>query len=243
MNQTMRNLKEWTEQTGMAATTKHTGKMHDMMSFSTDVLSNPICNARRGKCDSVCSECYAAAMVEVYENLGKKLKKNLALISYRLYDVSEFPRVFAADCHGCFRLESFGDVSNAIHAANYMRWASGSNDTIFTAWTKNVNLYDMAVSLGMATKPANMNLGQSAEYLNTEPIVTSPLVDFTFTVYDGDYIIENDLKPTFFNCGARDCLGCMTCYTKHNGLFHVHEILKKDVKRVYKHWREMGYIA
>ena len=48
------------------------------------------------------------------------------------------------------------------------------------------------------------------------------MVDHLFTVYDKDFIKNNNIE---INCGAKSCLGCKKCYIDNN-IFYINEQLK-----------------
>ena len=72
-------------------------------------------------------------------------------------------------------------------------------------------------------KPDNLNILISALYLNKSiDIAKYNFADKIFTVYDKTYIEKNQIE---INCGARDCMSWLKCYTKNN-VKYINEKLK-----------------
>ena len=74
-------------------------------------------------------------------------------------------------------------------------------------------------------KPENLSIVVSSPLLN-QPMELDRekywMVDHMFTVYEKDFIANNDV---IINCGARSCLGCRKCYMD-NDTFYINEQLK-----------------
>ena len=54
-------------------TKNHTGKMEGINSISTSVVLNPFCQAQQAVKGSICSHCFAEAMMKMYSALEDKL--------------------------------------------------------------------------------------------------------------------------------------------------------------------------
>lgn len=222
---------------GIGFTTNHTGKMEGMCSLSTSCLNNERCkrNAERFGPDSVCARCYAAKMLTYKHSCEKKFSENGNILSTKVIPINKWPKI-NPKAYPVIRLESFGDVQNAIQAANYFRLAKANPKVTFTAWTKNIDLYEKANRI--VKKPANFILIASSPMLNKNiDISKHPIVDKTFTVYTYDYIKENAIRPEFINCGARSCLTCQKCY-KANEEKSICKILKQDSHKVERYWEK-----
>ena len=198
------------------------GKMEGINSFSTSVLCNPICQTRRNIEGSICQKCFADTTCKRYTNLAKNLEENFDIITNYILEDKEIP--FIND--QVFRYESFGDVFTVIQCLNYINIAKKNPKTIFTAWTKNDIIWNTAFL--QVEKPSNLIMGLSSLFINQVVENKYNWVDFVFTVYTAKYAIENNIK---INCGNKKCLSCLKCYTKHDGIIYVNEILKSDIKK------------
>lgn len=237
-------FKAFRKLTGISITYAMNGKMKGMISLSTSPLVNAICAARQKVCGSVCAHCYAATMAKAYKNLGQMLIENGNVLADKVIPVEDWVRI-NPKAWKYFRLEAFGDVANAIQCINYFNLAERNPRVTFTAWTKNVELYETAVGMGHA-KPKNLILIASSPELNEELDVSAhPIVDKVFTVFTKEWLKANDVRPQFINCGARSCLACGRCYT-HNAdgvaVEYVREILKTDTNAVHRNWVVLDYM-
>lgn len=240
----MKKLAEFRKQTGIGFTDTMRGKMEGMIALSTSPNGNPACLARAGcgNPNCICPSCYAMAQMAYQHETEAKLEQNGKILSERLIPMDEWVHL-NPNAWRLVRIEAHGDVRNATHAANYMRLAKANPHITFVAWTKNYWFYAQAVKSG-TEKPDNFILIVSSPMMNDElDIEKYPLADRVFTVYTGEYITENGIKPQFINCGARSCLACKHCYKRDNGLVYIHEILKKDKNAVYRHWVANGDLA
>jgi hypothetical protein len=215
----------------------HTGKMEGMWSLSTNCRTNPCCLKNKEIKGSICSHCYAQIMAKQYTDLAKKLQENADILTTRLLTPSEIPELTTPS--GVFRFESFGDIHNLVHLANYVAIAKHNPQTRFTLWTKNYTV--AAAFFSKYECPENMTLIISSMMVNKK----TPIFDlfkrryhFTkgqlkvFTVYDYKYIKDNyDKGIVHINCGSRYCLGCRLCYDK-NDIEEISEVLKNDQARV-----------
>lgn len=232
-------FKEFRNKTQVGFTTKMTGKMFGMCSLSTSPLVNPRCIERfkKGNPDCICADCYSVISLEYKKNCTKKFGTNGNVLSDHVIPVNEWP-VILKSAYSEIRIEAFGDVINVIHVINYFNLCKRNPKITFTAWTKNIDLYEAAVKMGHE-KPDNLILIASSPMLNTEINVEKhPIVDKTFTVYTFEYIKANNIQPDFINCGARSCKKCGRCYHKADGVENIHEILKQDARKVQKFWEK-----
>lgn len=234
----------WRKATGIGFTCRMRGKMRGMLALSTSPNGNERCNARAacGNPDCICTKCYAKAQCAYQHGTETKLECNGRILSERLIPVEDWIHINYNAWRVC-RLESHGDVRNAIHAANYYGLAKANPKITFVAWTKNYDFYQKANDTLME-KPSNFILIVSSPFVNDElDIAKYPLADRVFTVYDKEYIKANDIRPDFINCGASSCITCKICYTQDNGVVYIHEILKSDQSAVYRWWVERGYMT
>lgn len=201
--------------------TNHDGKMKGINSIGTSCANNPYCIMRRENGDSVCSKCYAGTYLKMRKTLKEHLEDNANVLTTRLLEGNEIPVTNA----NVFRFESFGDLYNEKHLANYVLICERNPFTKFGLWTKNVWILDELFNKKGVKKPENLSIVASSPMLNKQMELGREkywMVDHVFTVYDKDFITENNIDV---NCGARNCLGCQLCYHR-NADFYVREKLK-----------------
>lgn len=195
---------------------EHTGKMEGIGSISTWCGSNPNCVARAKNPDSICSKCYARRM-SYRHSLIDRLKNNTEVLSSEVLKEDDLPFINSS----YFRFESFGDLINKTHLINYMNICQKNPQCTFALWTKNFWIVDDV--LEEYEKPENLLIVASSGQMNKELDRVPAWADSVFTVYDKDFSKENEVE---INCGSRSCLICRKCYTKHEGVMHIHELLK-----------------
>ena len=201
--------------------TEHEGKMMGINSIGTSCADNPFCIKRRENGDSVCSHCYAATYMKMRKNLRERLAENAEVLTTRLLKDREIPVTNAQ----VFRFESFGDLYNTTHLANYVLICERNPYTRFALWTKNIWVLDELFNKDNVAKPDNLIIVTSSPMLNKKMELDREkywFVDHIFTVYDKQFIAENDVD---INCGSNNCLGCQICYHKDTE-FYVREKLK-----------------
>lgn len=206
---------------GILWMTDHTGKMEGINSIGTSCVDNPFCIKRRENGDSVCSKCYAATYMKMRKALKERLKGNAEILTERLLQGREIPVTNA----NVFRFESFGDLYNTTHLANYVLICERNPFTHFGLWTKNTWVLDELFNKNGVKKPDNLSIVVSSPLLNKTIELDKEkfwFVDHVFTVYDKHFIEDNNVD---INCGAKSCLGCQLCYHKDTE-FYINEKLK-----------------
>ena len=201
--------------------TEHSGKMKGINSIGTSCASNPFCIKRRENGDSVCSKCYATTYLKMRKSLQEHLEENAKILSTRLLKENEIPVTNAQ----IFRFESFGDLYDTTHLANFVLICERNPYTKFGLWTKNTWVLDELFNKNNVKKPNNLSIVVSSPMLNKEIKLDQKkfwFVDHIFTVYDKKFIAENDVD---INCGSRNCLGCQVCYHRDTDLY-IREKLK-----------------
>lgn len=211
------------EATGIHICTDHTGKMKLLWSMSTSP-ENEICKKRAQIPGSICAECYSVAMNSQYSDLAKCLKRNASVLNERVLEDDELPRL--SNKLRMFRFESFGDLTSEIQVVNYFKIAEANPGTDCALWTKNPWFIERAMKNYGISKPANLTIIGSSYFVNAPMIEfykKYDFIDYIFTVYDKDYIKENNVE---INCGGRSCRTCQRCYKgTHNG-YEIREQLK-----------------
>lgn len=208
------------ENNGIKFTLDHTGKMLGMFSLNTVCLFNKRCIARinakpkNGK-KIICAKCFANRMFKFMKSMIPAFKQNLDILTTEIIAEEDLPIINAC----WFRIESFGDLANVTQAINYMNLIRKNPQTFFAWFSKNMDIVDEMFKVTGYEKPVNVNFIQSSLYENEEEQPMYWFVDKVFTVYDSEYIKENEVE---INCGARSCLKCRLCYGK-NDIVYVRE--------------------
>jgi hypothetical protein len=202
---------------GLHFTTKHTGKMEGMASISTSVTTNERCAKNAQIKGSICEKCFAAKQMKVYPSMENCMVENQRILTSSILDVELLPYINNL----YFRFEAFGDLNNEIQVINYFNICKKNPGVKFALWTKNPDFIKKAINMGH-DKPENLNIVLSSLFINKERKNIFDFVDKVFTVYDTDFIEENNID---INCGARNCFSCGLCYNK-NGVKVINEKLK-----------------
>lgn len=208
------------ELAGLHFTTSHTGKMAGLHSISTSVVLNKSCARRRLVEGSICSKCFAAAMMDRYTDLDKCVQQNTEILTASVLPLSVLP-LFPSRY---FRFEAFAELINTTQVINYFNMAKKNPDTLCALWTKNPHIIQKAIEAGHE-KPANLQIVLSSPLIN-KPIKSTKytFVDKIFTVYD-----KKTAKEVNINCGARSCLACGRCYRPNPDgakIQYINEVLK-----------------
>jgi hypothetical protein len=202
---------------GLHFTTKHTGKMAGMASISTAVTTNERCAKNAQIPGSICQKCFAAKQMKIYPSMEKPMVENQRILTSEILPAEKLPIINNL----YFRFESFGDLNNATQVKNYFNICYKNPKVKFALWTKNPDYIAAAIRDGYE-KPANLNIVLSSLFVNKERKNVFDFVDKVFTVYDPQYIEENNIS---INCGARNCFTCGLCYEK-NDVSIINEKLK-----------------
>ena len=187
-----------------------TGKLAGLKAINTSPLANSYCK-RMSRTSAVCSKCYSIRMVSTYrkncnpawERNGTQLSKPVAF-----WELPKFKD------GAVVRYNGHGELLNLLHAINLFKIAYTSPRAKFSLFTKRFRLVQNAIDI--LGKPKNLQLVYSSPKLNKKSKLPK-YFDRVFTVYDHDC---EDI-----NCGTRNCINCMVCYTD-NGIIAVNERLK-----------------
>ena len=206
-----------------------TGKLEGFHSVSTSPETSAFCERMSHCKGAICEKCFSRrSIVPELGGYKKGLRANLAHNSEWLnqpHELSDFPEL--NDLY--FRIESHGDVDTVMQAVNLVKLVLRNPKTSFTAWTKNPVAWDKAFK-EMGGKPANLIMIYSSPMINVKVNLVKlqrvfPWIDKTFTVYDPEYLLNNEQARESINCGARQCMACKLCYTM-NDVQEINEILK-----------------
>lgn len=213
---------EFERETGLHICTNHTGKMKGMWSLSTSPL-NPICEARSRDPESICSKCYSRNMQEMYSELSKCLLKNAEILTGRILEPDEMPKL--GNKLGMFRFEAFGDATSELQIVNNFHITEANPDVHCALWTKNPEFIKRAMENYGITKPENLVIIGSSSKINVPQMDYQKydFIDYIFTVYDKPFIAEHNID---INCGGRSCRSCKKCYLKTHTEYEIREQLK-----------------
>ena len=193
---------------GLHFTTKHSGKMSGMVSISTSVTTNERCKKNASVKGSICEKCFASKQMRVFPSMEKPMVENQRILTSSVLPMELLPTINNL----YFRFEAFGDLNNDIQVMNYFNLCYKNPKTKFALWTKNPDFIESAIKQGYK-KPENLNIVLSSLFINQERKSKYDFVDKIFTVYDPQYIEENNVS---INCGSRNCFDCGLCYEKNN---------------------------
>lgn len=221
----MKTITEFTNLYGIRFTLNHTGKMAGLASLSTSPLCNGLCQKRVSDPGMVCSKCFSHAMQKRYSGLKKLLIKNSeSALTREIIPESDMPRLYSET--GYFRFESFGDLVNAIQAANYIGMAAANPHMKCALWTKNPWFIQEAIDKYNVSIPENLCIIGSSYYLNNpmdKLYGHYDFIDYIFTVYNKSGLTAGNVAVT---CGARSCAACGKCYEKRHESRYIVEKLK-----------------
>lgn len=192
---------------GLHYTVNHNGKMQGMESLSTSCTVNELCKKRHTEGNSICAHCFSFRMSSLWKTLNGPLIENTRILTSSILDKSVLPTISVRQ----FRFESFGDLNNWIQVANYFNLCRVNPEVRFALWTKNPWFIEEAIKNGYK-KPRNLQIVLSSALINVETSPRYDFVDKVFTVFDKEYIKQNDVD---INCGARSCVKCGLCYRRN----------------------------
>lgn len=229
------NIDEFEILTGIQFHKNMTGKMHDILALGTNCLMNDICIERMKDGNSICANCYAAALEMYRKTLCENTSYNYEVLTNTLIPNECIPIIENEE----LRIEPYGDTRNETQSANYYQFAIVNPNCSVTAWTKNVSHYKKGLKiLGLKKKPDNFTLIKSSRFKNKEEkILKSEIgfVDKTFTVFTLEWLKKHGLDHNFINCGGRNCKKCQRCYCNaKSSEKNIRELLKSDTKRAEK---------
>ena len=193
---------------GLHFTTNHSGKMVGMVSISTSVTTNERCQKNAKIKGSICEQCFAIKQMERFTTMKKPMVENQRILTSEVLPMEKLPIINNL----YFRFEAFGDLNNVTQVKNYFNMCYKNPNVKFALWTKNPDFIQEAINDGYE-KPTNLNIVLSSLFINKERKNIYPFIDKVFTVYDDEFIEENNVT---INCGAKNCFACGLCYEKNN---------------------------
>lgn len=212
----------------------HSGKMSGMVSISTSVLLNKICQFRQQQPGSVCGKCYSQAYNMYRHSLAAKLEKNHHLYTEKIIPYSLIPILN----YSYVRFEAFADLNNVTQAINYLNIVKKNKHCNFAIWSKNPGILYAAYKKFHFKRFKNLIVNYSSEFINkpnTEIVKQfimkdgKSMINHVFTVFTAAYAIANNIV---IHCGNSICIQCLRCYMRKSGVY-VNEILKQDASKYY----------
>lgn len=188
----------------------HNTKMDGFTSINVSVKENEFCSYMQTCQKSICSKCYTKQ--SAYPNLEAALLRNTAILTDANFVPVGINRTI-------IRLHSFGELYGTVHFTNIIKLVNYNPNTKFVLWTKRADVVKEV--LQYTAKPKNLTLIYSSPMLNVKAKKPAKF-DKVFTVYDKKYIAEHGVD---INCGSKNCMSCMLCYSKNNTVF-INEKLK-----------------
>lgn len=217
--------------TPIRVSTSMGGKMKDVYAISTLSLVNPMCIRRMQVRGIVCNHCYVKRSLHITAILN--YVQNFFVLTAGPIAPEFIPVINPKHSvkHPIIRLESMGDLANAIQAENYLRIAAANLDFRFALWTKNPNYLAMAID--RFEKPENLSTVWSMSRVNvmdSNPDRWNKYFDHRFIVVEDQelkdsYIARNGFYPC--KCGKRSCINCQECYTRRESIETAVELLRK----------------
>ena len=181
------------------------GKIEGTFSLDSSCNGCTFCSKMRAAAEKdptiICGKCYDHKQEEYRTNVKLRHTLNMRIMSsveFTLDEMAMLPSSLVV------RINSSGDIENATHARNMIRYAMTHAAANVGLWGKNRPAIEEAFDeLG---KPANVVYVASSIHVN-KPDALPKYADYTFTVYDKDHIAEAIAN------GACSCNGakCMTC--------------------------------
>ena len=178
------------------------GKLKGIKAINTNTLTNKFCvSMHKSKKDNViCKKCYSYYMLQTFrKNCTEKFEYNSNLLSTKIIRFENIPYINDK----IFRFHGHGELINNTHLINLINVVNKNYDTIFTLWTKRLNIINHYFKNNK--KPDNLILIYSNPFIDT--ICKLPKhFDKTFNN------VSKDSKS--INC-FQNCIDCRLCYT-HN---------------------------
>lgn len=156
--------------------------------------------------DIICGYCYDNKQENRWQAVEDRHGLNLMIMSSVDFSVEELKTL--QNTH-IVRINSSGDIENAIHAGNMIKYAIAFPAAHVTLWAKNDEAVQEAFS--KYGKPKNLIYIASSVRINHRRALPKN-ADYTFTVYDEDHIQEA-IDSGSMPCNGKKCKDCgFHCY-------------------------------
>lgn len=214
------------------------GKMKGVWAISTISLCNTFCLARMKDPDLVCNQCYVSRSLRIDGIL--QYTQNMYVLGRGLLPTEWIPvlKPSAVEKHPIVRLESMGDLMNAVQATNYLRIAdvNAASGFKFALWTKNPAVLARAID-AHGGKPENLSTVWSMSRVNKMDDHLERWLkyfDHCFVVVRTEEDRQKFLKDRSFypcQCGPRSCIMCRKCYMRGVSVVTAVELLRIQGKQ------------
>jgi hypothetical protein len=186
----------------MLKISKMSGKLEGLKALNTSPNQNEFCQRMQQNNQAVCSECFSQRMIDGYrKNCEPAWLNNGDILSQCILPDVTLPMINAA----YFRYSAHGELINDNHFINLIHIAQRNPHCTFGLWTKRRDIVNRV--LGEMSLPDNLIMIFSEPRINAKPRPAPAHFHKTFTVITDD-------NPTPVNCGIKQCLSCLNCYSK-----------------------------
>lgn len=192
------------------------GKIEGVFSLDSSATNCRFCVKMRALAamypekDIICGKCYDFKQEQYKVNALARHTLNLLIMETVEFTVEELAMLPGS---GFVRVNSSGDASNDIYAANMIKYAIAHNKRANVAvWTKYALPYIKACDT--FGKPSNVILIKSSVFVDrTEKL--PKYFDYVFTVYFDESKVISAINAGACECNGKKCRDCgYKCYNK-----------------------------
>lgn len=189
------------------------GKIEGIFSLDSSATSCTFCQRMReyaaahpeAKC--ICGSCYDVKQEGFKLSAMARHTINLIIMETVRFSREELSTV---PVYGMVRINSSGDSSGDVYAANMVLFAAAHPDCKVTAWAKNTAGYVRACK--DYGKPGNLLLIQSSPFID-KPVKRAPFFNYVFTVYSDREKVREAMAAGAMECNGKKCMECgYSCY-------------------------------
>lgn len=187
-----------------------TGKIEGTASLDSSCHGCTFCQkmmkAAEANPQIICGKCYDFRQENYRIAVKNRHMLNLRIMSSVSFTVEELAMLPTAMID---RINSSGDMENATHAGNMVKYAIAHSAARVGLWAKN----DAAVQEAFDTygKPENVVYIASSPVINKKRALPK-YADYTFTVYDAEHI-DAAIAGGSMECNGKKCKNCgFKCY-------------------------------
>lgn len=209
---------------GKAIAYHRDGKIEGIHSLDVACSNCNFCQRMQARADPriICRLCYTLSMWDSAKQAHAITGDVLSSVEFATEELKTI-----STAPGLIRINSDGELINATHAANIVRFASAHPHNVMAIWTKRPEILDGAIK--REGKPVNLICGISSPLINCPARAKYTWTDFVFTVYT-PAAIRAAIGRGERECNGRKCKDCgYQCY-KHidkPGPVFVAELLRK----------------
>lgn len=154
----------------------------------------------------ICGKCYDFRQENYRIAVRKRHELNLRIMSSVSFSVAELAMLPTAMID---RINSSGDMENAVHAGNMIKYAIAHGSAHVGLWAKNDDAVQAAFD--QYGKPENVIYISSSPRINHRRRLPRR-ADYTFTVYDAEHI-DSAIASGSMECNGKKCIDCgFKCY-------------------------------